>query len=135
MYELRVRLHFAAAHRLRHYKGQCERLHGHNYHLEVGFGGQQLDGEGMLIDFREAKRIASEVVDRLDHRYLNELEPFDRVNPTTEHIARHVAQACQQRLPSGIRITRVTCWETDGCAVDYMPAQEEEPSRPREEDR
>ncbi|MFW5923185.1 MAG: 6-carboxytetrahydropterin synthase QueD [Planctomycetota bacterium] len=124
MYELSLETHFAAAHHLRDYAGECENLHGHNYNVEVIFAGEELNDLGMLLDFRDAKRLVGEAVDRLDHEYLNELEPFDRINPTTEQIARHLAEAVEQNLPPGVTIQKVRCWESEKCAASYRPEHE-----------
>jgi len=121
MYELVIETRFCAAHRLRDYDGKCERLHGHNYRLECVLAGAELDAVGMLMDFKEAKRIAEETVARLDHRYLNEVEPFDEVNPTTEQIARVVAAGLASSLPEGVAVKAVTCWESEDCAARYIP--------------
>lgn len=124
MYELSLQTHFAAAHRLREYEGKCESLHGHNYHVDLVLGGRELNESGMLMDFKEAKAIAGDVVERLDHGYLNETEPFDEINPTTEQIARHIAVEVGRRLPEGIGVRSVTCWESEKCAARYIPESE-----------
>lgn len=121
MYEITVEGGFAAAHNLRQYKGECERLHGHNWRVEVCLAAQELDALGMVTDFRHVKCALAKVLDELDHRYLNEVPPFDRLNPTTENLCRHVAESFGAHLPSQIAIRRVTCWESDGCRASYMP--------------
>jgi len=120
VYELLIEVGFSAAHRLHDYHGKCERLHGHNYRVEFVLQSEALDAGGMVVDFKDAKAIAREVVGRLDHRYLNEMEPFDKLSPTTEHIARHLADELSPRLPRGVRLRSVTCWESDGCAARYV---------------
>jgi 6-pyruvoyltetrahydropterin/6-carboxytetrahydropterin synthase len=121
VYEVRVETEFSAAHRLRGYEGACERLHGHNYRVVLALCCNELDSLGMAVDFREVKRIAKDVVGRLDHRCLNEVEPFDTVNPTAEQIARHIAEAVDGRLPAGVSVQGVTCWESDRCSATYLP--------------
>ena len=121
MYELVIETRFCAAHRLRDYEGQCERLHGHNYRVEVLLAGQELNPAGMLLDFKDASAIAEAAVSKLDHQYLNEIEPFDTSNPTAERIARHVADEVAGRLPPGLTVKAVTCWESDRCAARYLP--------------
>ena len=120
MYE---QVQFAAAHRLRGYEGKCENLHGHNYKVELVVGCEDLNGTGMVMDFQDLKKIADEVIARFDHRYLNELEPFDTANPTTEHIARHIADELATRLPRGVRVREVSCRESDRCGASYIPDQ------------
>lgn len=125
MYELILETHFSAAHRLREYEGQCENLHGHNYHVEVVLAGEELNELGMLMDFKHAKGLLEDVMDRLDHKYLNEVEPFDQLNPTTENIAQHICESLACPLPEDIRIGRITCWESEKCAARYIPDQAE----------
>ncbi len=121
MYQLHVETNFSAAHNLREYEGKCENLHGHNYKVEVEIGGDTLDKSGMLADFKEIKRICANVTDRLDHGYLNDIEPFDCINPTTEHIASHICKSLQASLPKGLVVNSVTCWESEKCAARYLP--------------
>jgi len=121
MYELRVESRFSAAHRLRGYDGKCERLHGHNYRVELVLGCGELNGLGVVMDFQDLKDVLGKVVGRIDHRYLNEVEPFDTVNPTAEQIARHVCEAAACRLPDGVTVRKVTCWESETCAASYVP--------------
>lgn len=119
-YTLRVLSEFAAAHTLRDYPGACSRLHGHNWKVEVEVRGSELDQIGMVIDFRDIKRAAREVGERLDHRYLNELEPFDSINPTAENISRYFYDELSQRLNGqNLKVHAVTLWETDRACVRY----------------
>jgi len=122
-YELFITADFSAAHQLREYKGKCERLHGHNWRVDLRLAGDRLGAEGLLLDFTEAKRILREVLERFDHRYLNEVEPFDRLQPSSENIARTIAEAVAEQLPvaTGVRVVSVTAWESDRCAATYSP--------------
>ena len=120
-YELLVQAEFSAAHNLREYKGKCERLHGHNWHVDLYLAGETLNQEGMLLDFQEAKRILGQALEPFDHAYLNEVAPFDRLNPSSENLARVVAQAVAAQLPPGVRVAAVTTWESDRCAATYRP--------------
>jgi 6-pyruvoyltetrahydropterin/6-carboxytetrahydropterin synthase len=120
-YELTVRSEFSAAHHLRHYKGKCERLHGHNWTIDLHLEGDRLNDEGMLLDFTEGKRILGEVLEPFDHAYLNEVPPFDRLNPSSENLARVVAEAVAARLPAGVRVAGVTTWESERCSATYRP--------------
>ena len=119
MYELLIESEFSAAHRLREYHGACENLHGHNWRVEMSVGGDNLDKLGMLIDFRELKRILSEAVDHFDHVYLNELPEFEKQNPTTENMARILFEECSRKLPQGVRVRSVTVWESPRCGARY----------------
>jgi len=120
-YELVIKAEFGAAHNLRRYKGRCERLHGHNWKLDIYLTSRRLDADGLVIDFVEAKRIIREVLDQYDHYYLNERAPFDKLNPTSENIARVLAEQIQKALPRGVRVSRVTAWESDRCGATYTP--------------
>ncbi len=118
-YTLKTVSEFAAAHTLRNYDGPCSRMHGHNWKVEVELTGSELDEAGMIIDFRQIKRATREIAERLDHRYLNDIAPFDERNPTAENIARYFFEELQQMFSqqSNARINAVTLWETDrACA-------------------
>jgi 6-pyruvoyltetrahydropterin/6-carboxytetrahydropterin synthase len=120
-YLLKVVTEFASAHTLRDYPGACSRMHGHNWKLELEVAATALDDVGMGIDFKRMKTAANEVGDRLDHRYLNELEPFSRVNPTAENIAAYFYQELSAQLNSpGVRVQAVTLWETERACVRYV---------------
>jgi 6-pyruvoyltetrahydropterin/6-carboxytetrahydropterin synthase len=124
MFEVSVDDTFAAAHNLRDYKGKCEHLHGHNYKVRVVVAGPELDAAGLLFDFVELKHAIQAVIRALDHKYLNELPPFDRLNPSAENIARHIyEQASRQLKPAanGAAISGVTVWETETSAATYRP--------------
>ncbi|MDR0956649.1 MAG: 6-carboxytetrahydropterin synthase QueD, partial [Endomicrobium sp.] len=86
-YKLSVTKNFAAAHCLREYNGKCENLHGHNWKIRVAFWGTKLDDKGMLVDFTDIKRHLYKIISYLDHKFLNEISPFDKINPTAENIA------------------------------------------------
>ena len=115
MFEVAVEQTFAAAHFLRNYKGKCENLHGHNYKVVVTFRGEQLDNAGMLMDFGEIKRRMREVTERLDHHNLNDLTPFDTVNPSAENIARYIFEEVHAGLAIQQQplLREVKVWETD----------------------
>jgi 6-pyruvoyltetrahydropterin/6-carboxytetrahydropterin synthase len=121
MYEVTVVRSFSSAHRLREYDGNCEQLHGHNWKVEVTFRGERLDPLGMLVDFRTAKQAVDGVLKGLDHRYLNDVPPFTEQNPTTENLARTIAESVQQALPadSDASVARVRVWESEGCSASY----------------
>lgn len=124
MFELTLETHFCAAHHLREYEGKCESLHGHNYHVEIILGGTELNELGMLMDFKDVKRMANSIMDRLDHGYLNDIEPFDETNPTTEHIAQYIAESMNDKMPESVHVEKVRCWESEKCAASYIPVSE-----------
>jgi 6-pyruvoyltetrahydropterin/6-carboxytetrahydropterin synthase len=124
MYEVSVDQDFAAAHNLRNYKGKCEDLHGHNYKVRVFMAGEKLDDSGLLYDFVHLKQVIHAVIRPLDHKYLNELPPFDKLNPSAENIARYIYdEAVKQLRPAanGAAISRVIVWETETSAATYRP--------------
>ena len=119
-YTLKTITEFASAHTLRDYPGACSRMHGHNWKVELEAVATSLDDVGMGIDFKKMKNAANEVGDELDHRYLNDLEPFKTINPTAENIAAYMFREISSRLNSNsIKIHAVTLWETDRACVRY----------------
>jgi len=124
MYELMITTHFAAAHQLQMVAQKCENLHGHNWKLEVRVKGETLDKTGVLIDFGELKTHLSQIVSRLDHQFLNELEPFKGSNPSSERIAKYVADTLQAGIGNGrIRVSSVTAWESENACATYICQQ------------
>jgi 6-pyruvoyltetrahydropterin/6-carboxytetrahydropterin synthase len=124
MYEISVDETFAAAHNLRGYKGKCEDLHGHNYKVRVTVAGPELDSVGLLYDFVHLKQVIQGVIRSLDHKYLNELSPFDVLNPSAENIARHIYDESVKQLAktqNGAGIASITVWETETSAATYRP--------------
>ena len=91
MYELKVVTRFAAAHRLTMVGAKCENMHGHNWKIEVCLVGDRLDEAGVLMDFGEIKARLGEIIARVDHRFLNELEIFQGRQPSSERIAFYIA--------------------------------------------
>lgn len=120
MYQLTVTGHFAAAHSLRNFKGRCEALHGHNWKVEVVVSGSQLDQADLLMDFGELKKLMNQAMDQLDHRYLNEVPPFDQVNPSSEMIAKWLFENIAQGLPPQVRMHSVSAWESHRAKATYF---------------
>ena len=120
LYTLKIVTDFAAAHTLRDYPGACSRMHGHNWKVEVEVQATRLDSVGMGIDFKQIKQATRKVTDELDHYYLNEIPPFDRVNPTAENIASYIYQTVSELLNNErIKVKAVTLWETERACVRY----------------
>ena len=124
MYEATVEVSFAAAHNLRNYEGKCARLHGHNFRVQVTAESEELDAVGMVIDFTILKGLVRELLEELDHSYLNEIPPFDKINPTTEAVARYlwerVSAGVRERTPGRrVRIARVWVQETDANSAAF----------------
>ena len=120
MFEVTVEYSFAAGHALREYRGKCENVHGHNYKLEVTLSGAMLNSVGLLMDFADVKAIVKEIVRRLDHQFLNDLSPFDRLNPSAENLAKYFFDEIKLKLGnSQTRVERVKVWETDSTSATY----------------
>ncbi len=122
MYELKIVTRFAAAHQLMMVAKQCENLHGHNWKIEVYVKGEALNNAGVLIDFGELKVHLKEIIGRLDHKFLNELEAFDSCPPSSENVARYIAHALADKINTpDIQVSRVAAWESeDACATYFM---------------
>jgi len=121
MYEVKIEEHFAAAHNLRGYQGQCEALHGHNWKVEVVVRADRLDDTGLALDFQDLKQATREVLARLDHAYLNELEAFREHNPSSERIAEYICAEVARRIDrEGVRVHRVTAWESNRAAATFI---------------
>jgi 6-pyruvoyltetrahydropterin/6-carboxytetrahydropterin synthase len=118
-YQITTTRYFAAAHQLRLEDGSLEPLHGHNWRITVTVGADKLDPIGVVMDFHVLERLVNAIVDPLHNTHLNDTPPFAEVNPTTEHIARHIADALQ--LPAGVRLVSVEVWETPENSARYVP--------------
>lgn len=125
MYRIHIRDHFDAAHYLRGYQGRCEALHGHRYEVVVAVETAQLDEIDLGYDFTELKRLLREtVLGRLDHRCLNEVPPFDRINASTENLARTIYGWLQEGLgKSPVRLAYVEVYESPDSWVRYTPEE------------
>ncbi|VAW95066.1 6-carboxytetrahydropterin synthase @ Queuosine biosynthesis QueD, PTPS-I [hydrothermal vent metagenome] len=111
---------FSAAHLLRGYPGVCSRLHGHNWKVDVEVVTSELDEIGMGMDFRDIKAATNELIGALDHRNLNDLPPFDKINPTAENISAYIFKELSKELNNErVQVDRVTIWETDRACVTY----------------
>lgn len=120
MYHLTIHTHFAAAHNLINYQGECENLHGHNWKVEVTVAARELDAAGLGIDFKILKGEANRVLDQLDHKYLNEIPPFGEVSPSSENIARHLYEQLGEVLNNdNITVEKVNVWESDYACASY----------------
>ena len=120
MYEVTIRKSFSAAHLLREIGGKCEELHGHNFMVEVSVAADSLNEEGLLIDFRLLKRWTDEILDELDHKYLNEIDCFKGINPSSERIARFIYEGIDKKARMAkVNLTRVTVWESENARVSY----------------
>ncbi|MEG9434273.1 6-carboxytetrahydropterin synthase QueD [Terriglobus sp. ADX1] len=123
MYEVTVESHFSSGHYLRDYHGKCENPHGHNYRVLVTLAGEELEPNGLLLDFKILKDILKPVVNYLDHQMINDLEPFTRVNPSAENLARYFFDETNTRLADvtkgRVRVKSSTIFETDTSQATY----------------
>jgi 6-pyruvoyltetrahydropterin/6-carboxytetrahydropterin synthase len=116
MFEIKVKGSFSAAHNLKNYHGKCERLHGHNWAVEAVYRYDKLGKDGIAVDFRVAKAAMRDVIDDLDHSYLNEISPLKKKNPTSENIAKFIYEGIKKRMRS---ISSVTVWENENSCATY----------------
>jgi 6-pyruvoyltetrahydropterin/6-carboxytetrahydropterin synthase len=122
MYELKVITSFSAAHQLREFEGPCEDLHGHNWKVEIYVTSETLNEAGIVVDFGVLKKHVRTVMAGLDHKFLNNLEAFRDKNPSSENIARHVAEQLSLLLHDpGVKVNRVTAWESETACATYYP--------------
>jgi 6-pyruvoyltetrahydropterin/6-carboxytetrahydropterin synthase len=125
MFQVSVEETFSAGHALRGYRGKCENVHGHNYRVRITLEGPELDNIGLLVDFTHLKQILRGVIAGLDHQFMNDLEPFKKVNPSAENLAKYFYDQISGQLkdlPPGARIRDVVLWETDTSRAQYRPA-------------
>jgi len=119
-YELSIRTSFAAAHQLKGYEGGCENIHGHNWKVEVFVTADKLNDIGIALDFKILKSRTEEFILMLDHKNLNQVPPFDEINPSSENIARWLYQRLREVLKGyDIKISKVSVWETDKYCAAY----------------
>src|SRR6266542_1056346 len=121
-FEVMIERNFSSAHQLRGYKGKCENLHGHNYKIEIYARGSELNNIGLLVDFVELKEAADDLVTYLDHKNLNELEPFVvEQNPSAENVARFVLERLASKINDDrVQIYKVRCFETPTSVATYQ---------------
>ena len=122
MFEIKVSAEFEAAHRIAGYKGKCDRLHGHSWTVEAAVTGTRLDELGMLVDFKLVKGRLRELLETLDHMFLNDLEPFSvGINPTAENIAKYIysEMAKAEFLTEDIKLKHIQVWESPKSSVIY----------------
>lgn len=120
MYEINIITTIAAAHRLRGYKGKCEGIHGHNWKVEVYIQADKLDDLGMVMDFKVLKKKTEQFLKVFDHKYLNEVAPFDKINPSSENLARSIYKELSKKInDKTCKVSKVKVWESDDAAAKY----------------
>ncbi|SMC51572.1 preQ(0) biosynthesis protein QueD [Desulfocicer vacuolatum DSM 3385] len=129
MFELKVKTDFAAAHQLTMVGEKCENLHGHNWNVEVYVAGEHLNAAGVLVDFGDIKKHVRAIMKELDHKFLNELDAFKGIQPSSEQIAIYIANRLQgylkdDKLDETVRVSRVSAWESADACATYIPPQD-----------
>lgn len=118
MYYINVEDHFDAAHFLRGYAGKCENLHGHRYKVAVKLSSSKLDETGLAYDFTRLKTVMKPIVGRFDHVLLNDVQPFDKINPSAENLARTFYEQIKPGI-TGVKLESVTVWESPESSAEY----------------
>ena len=116
MYSIKVEAYFSSAHNLRGYKGKCEALHGHNWKVEAAISSDTLDKVVMVVDFHKFKSSLQAVLEKLDHKYLNNIAPFNKINPTSENIAQYIFTRLKLKVGN---LSSITVWENNTSAATY----------------
>ena len=121
MYKLNVVSEFSSAHHLEGYQGNCHNLHGHNWKVRVEILASKTDDIGITLDFGIVKKHLNILIEKLDHSYLNELECFKNINPTSENIAKYLFDELSKKLNAEfIRVAEVEIWESDRSSMVYF---------------
>ena len=122
MYEIAVESHFDAAHFLRGYQGKCEALHGHRFRVVARISAAGLDDAGMAYDFIELRKHLNDILDKFDHTCLNDVPPFDEINPSSEHLATTIYNELKKKLAlPPVSISSVEVWESPQSCATYRP--------------
>ena len=115
MFELTIIKSFAAAHKLKMVAKKCENLHGHNWKVEVSVAGKELNDAGVLIDFGILKKHLKKIMESLDHKYLNDLDDFKNMPPSSENVAVYIKKKMTVALKKhkNIEVSKIVVWESD----------------------
>jgi len=121
-YTIKVESRFEAAHNLREYYGTPEPIHGHSWRIEARIEAEKLDHEDISVDFVKIEKALHELASRFDHNYINQIPPFDTINPTSENIAKWFYDNLNHReLLANGRLKEVTLWEGPFNTLTYSP--------------
>lgn len=120
-YTLHVTTHFNSARALRNYEGPCKNIHGHTFKVQANVSASEPDSTGLVIDFIEIKTALQKIVENFDHQYINEIKPFDIINPTNENLAKYFFEALTIILqPKKVKVTSLSVWESNESGVTYV---------------
>jgi len=116
MYKIEVFSNFSSAHKLRGYKGKCENIHGHNWKVGAAVSSAELNKIGVVVDFKDVKKRLREILQKLDHKNLNTIRYFKKVNPTSENLAKFIyTELKKKKMP----VSSVSVWEADDSKAAY----------------
>jgi len=119
-YIITVEARFEAAHNLRAYRGKPEPLHGHSWRVEAKIESGKLDREAISIDYVKAQKELGVLAQKLDYRYLNETPPFNKLNPTSENLAKWFYEnLIRVPFPDNARLKEITVWEGPFNSLTY----------------
>ena len=122
MYQIAVEQHFDAAHFLRGYQGKCEALHGHRFRVVVKITASRVNEIGLAYDFTVLKQHLADILSTFDHTCLNDVPPFDKINPSSENIAATIYNELQPKLAGApVSLSCVEVWESPQSGVSYSP--------------
>ena len=120
MFRLVVKKEFSSAHILHGHPGDCKRMHGHNWLVEAEVESNNINEIGMVIDFKDIKNNLKTIISKLDHQFLNDLEPFIKDNPTAENISKYIYKELSKNINTdNIKVSEIKLWETNNSAVTY----------------
>ena len=120
MFKLIVKKEFSSAHILHGHPGDCKRMHGHNWIVEAKVEGDNINSIGMVIDFKDIKKSLANIISKLDHRFLNDIDPFTKDNPTAENISKYIYKELSKNINTdNIKVSEIKLWETSSSAVIY----------------
>jgi 6-pyruvoyltetrahydropterin/6-carboxytetrahydropterin synthase len=122
MYLISVEQNFSAAHYLRNYGGKCESIHGHTFKVVVTVKAMSLNEIGLAYDFTVLKSQLGDVLSRFDHTSLNEVSPFNKINPSSENIAAIIHNEMKNKIAgSPVTLESIEVWESPTSRVVYSP--------------
>ena len=125
------REHFSSSHKLENSGlsqqkneelfGKCNNFHGHNYYIEVTLAGTPDPESNYVMDLKLLKQIIhEEILDKVDHKFLNEIDMFKDVIPTTENMAVSFWKALADKVKrENVRLYSVKLYETEKNYVEY----------------
>jgi len=120
MFEIDIEKDFSAAHMLKGYQGDCSKLHGHNWKVQVVVKTEEIDEIGIAIDFRKLKTELDSILTELDHSNLNDIGYFTDVNPTSEILAKYFFDKLSEKINTGtISVSKVRVCESPGSGATY----------------